>query len=349
MNFQNIIQKKEKKFNYGLAILKSICEFLVVAYHNFNINSTQNKIILNITSRKRLFHVPCFFIMSFYFMCRNLLSLKPKIIFNRLIRLFIPYIIWPIIFWKLNRFWNKKYNSKLPDSYNELKLQLLWGHNFTPIFWFLWNLIAVTLLFIAIIAILRKYYLFFLQILLIFFYIAQYSGFHYKKIFKKYSPSCQGRTLGYFFEIVPLCITGFTLGYFKIIDILKRRRLKVIIISLMIYNVIEDYNIIPNIKGLLYQGIKINIQSVCLIFAFYLIPFDNIKNKYLLKFLIIITNYTAGIYYLHYSIRFYLGYYFDNIKNGTFCGLFITYFFCYIICFIGMLIFGKTSFKFLFC
>ena len=88
--------KKLKVFNYGFAILKSIQSFLVVSAHNFKKESTKNKIILFIT-KERLLHVPTFFILSFYFMHNNLLSLKPKIILNRLMRLLIPYIGWPII------------------------------------------------------------------------------------------------------------------------------------------------------------------------------------------------------------------------------------------------------------
>ena len=85
-----------KPFNYGFAILKSILAFLVIIAHQFKSNSTQNKLILNIT-RERYFHVPCFFIMSFYFMFNTLYSLNPKKIFIRIIRLLIPYIGWPLI------------------------------------------------------------------------------------------------------------------------------------------------------------------------------------------------------------------------------------------------------------
>ena len=63
-------------------------------------------------------------------MHNNLLSLKPKIILNRLMRLLIPYGGWPIIIWIINHYWNKKYNSNFAVSFEELKLQLLWGHNF---------------------------------------------------------------------------------------------------------------------------------------------------------------------------------------------------------------------------
>ena len=54
------ITKRIKVFNYGLAILKVISAFLVVVHHNYNRNSTKNKIIVFITL-KRLLHVPSFY------------------------------------------------------------------------------------------------------------------------------------------------------------------------------------------------------------------------------------------------------------------------------------------------
>ena len=338
--------KKEKIFNYGLAILKVIMAFLVVNSHNCRTNTTKNKIILYIT-KERLLHVPSFFIMSFYFMNKNLLSLNPKIILNRIMRLLIPYFIWPTIIWKINHFYNKKYKTKFEETYLDLKLQLLWGHHYTPQFWFLWNLTAITILFTIIIFIFRKHSVFILQIVLIFFYVTQYSGYHYHIFIR--NPFYKRNTLGFFFESVPYAVNGFTLGYYKAIDLIQKCKIKTFILSIVIYKLLADYNIFTNIRGVFYKGIKFNIQATCLIFIFSLFPSDKIKNKYIKKFLTLITNYTAGVYYLHLALRRYLGFYFDDVKKRKFRGLFITYFVCYIISFIGMLIFGKTPLKYLFC
>ena len=341
--------KANKQFNYGLALLKSILAFLVVIRHNFDPRSTKNKIILKITSRNILFHVPSFFIMSFYFMYKNLLSLNPKIILNRFMRLLIPYIGWPIIIFNINRFLNKYFNKKLKDSYLLLKYQFLYGGaQFLLTFWYSWNLIAITLLFILIIFIFRKHALFILQIILICSYVVQYTEYHYKNIFLKY-PNYNKFVIASLFESIPFSVTGFTLGYYKILDILKRHKIKSFILSIIIYKVIIDYNIFTRIKGVVFQGIDLNIQSICIIFIFSLFPSEKIKNEYLSKFLIIITNYTAGVYYLHVPIHWYFEDYIDSIKNRTFIGAIINYLICYFICFIGIKIFGKTPIKYLFC
>ena len=338
-------QKKSKVINYGLAILKVILAFLVVKAHTFKSNTTNNKIILYIT-KERALHVPSFFIMSFYFICKNLLSLDIKIIFNRLLRLIIPYIIWPIIIWEINHLWNVKFNTKFPDTYEDLKIQLLWGHNYTPQYWFLCNLIMITLLLTIIIFIFRKHTIFALQLITILFYMVQYSEYPYKIYMKL--PHYKGKTLCLFFESVPYAFTGFTLGFYKIIDFVQVNKIKSLILSMAIYIFIRDYNIFTGIKGLFYQGIKFNIQSICVIFIFSVFPSDKI-NKITSKILTFITNYTAGVYYLHWALGNYLSIYFDDIKNGTFLGLFINYFICYFICYMGILIFGKTQLKYLFC
>ena len=65
-------------------------------------------------------------------------------------------------------------------------------------------------------------------------------------------------------------------------------------------------------------------------------------------FILIINNYSAGVFYLHVSIRFYFADIFDDIKKGTFFGIIINYIICYFISYIGIILFGKTLFRHLF-
>ena len=176
----------------------------------------------------------------------------------------------------------------------------------------------------------------------------QYSEYHYKNIYLKY-PYYNHRTLGLFFESVPFAVTGFTLGFYKMLDILQKNKFHTFFLSILFYSLFANYNIITKGKGVIYQGLKLNIQATNVIFAFSLFPSDSIKNKFISNLLTVITNNTAGIYYLHWSIRIYFKGYFYFIKKGTFIGTIFIYLICYLICFIGLLIFGKTPFKYLFC
>ena len=341
--------KNEKKFNYGLSILKSIMAFLVVVAHNFDRKYSKNKIIINIT-KERLLHVPSFFIMSFYFSCKNFISLNIKLFFIRLIRLLIPYVGWSFIIWIINHYLNIKYNKKFRDTYEDLKLQLMWGNRYIIQFWFLLDLIIMTIFFYFIVFFFRKHYLFILQIILILSYIGQYTGYVYNKIrleFDKYY-KINKLTMEFSFESIPFTITGFILGYYKVLDYIHKYKIKTLIISIIIYNIVVDYNIFTEAKGMSYHGIKYNIQSICLIFIFSLFPSDKIRNKYLSKLLMELTKYTGGVYYLHNNILIYLSDYFISMKKRTFQGAIISYLICYFISFVGALIFGKTPIKYLF-
>lgn len=286
--------------------------------------------------------------MSFYFTKNNLLSSNLKLFFNRLERLLIPYIIWPIIIWIINKICNYKYEGIFPVSFVILKLQLLYGSSYMTQFWFQWNLIVIYILFFLIIFIFRRQSLFILHLLLIVIYASQYSGFSYKKFYLPF-PYYNKYTFSRIFGMIPLGVTGFSLGFYKIINSLQKYKLKVLLYSLSIYKTVSDYYIFRNPGGKQYYGVHINIKAVCIIFIFSLFPSDKIRNKYIKNILIYLTNYSAGVFYLHISIRNFFKFFIYDIKKGSFFGLLINYLICYCICEFGMKIFGKTRFKYLFC
>ena len=351
----NYSKKPENKIrDYGLGILKTYLSLLVIATHFFSRNTTKNEIISTLYDN-RYIHVPSFFIMSFYFTCHNLLSLDPKKIINRFFKLLIPYIGWPIIILYINRKYNqkfitkynRKFNKKLPDSIEELKSQLYWGFQYMRQFWFQWDLIATTLLFVLIIFIFRKNCLFVLQLLLILFYYFQYTGNYFKEYLKPKSNNID--TIMRMFEMIPLGVTGFTLGYFNVIKKLNKYKLQTLIISYIIFHVVNNYQLFRKINGFQYQGIDLNIKSICIIFIFSLFPSDKITNIYYQKVFNLLTNYSAGPFYLHISMYKYCNNYIDEIKNKTFLGVVYNFLICYSISVLGDLILGKTPLKYLFC
>ena len=144
-----LIKTKNKKlnsakYNYGLGFLKVILAFDIIRSHNFNYNSTKNKILLYIFNRNRKIHVPAFCIMSFYFMHYKLLSSNIKLFLQRIERLLIPYILWPIITFILNNYILNKFIVLDKYSLNQLKEQLLFGNSYL---WFQLDLIILTCIF----------------------------------------------------------------------------------------------------------------------------------------------------------------------------------------------------------
>ena len=335
----------KNKYNLGLGILKVILALDVIISHNFNKKSTNNKFLLFCLRRRRV-HVPSFFIMSFYFMYKELIRLNINKIKKRFERLIIPYIFWPIIIWILNNILKLIFKIEISSSLNDLKYQLLWGNSFIIQFWFLWDLIIITLIFIIIIFLLKENSLFYLQLLGIFSYILQYSGIN-KQIYLNLSienRECLGRLA----EMIPYSVTGFTLAFLEIINKLHNNRLKTFIFSLIIFCLIEKYEIFIKIDGISYSGFKYNAHSICLIFLFTIFPTEKISNELIINFLMNITKYTGGVFYLHWSIICYLKNFVIFIQEGSFIGCIIVYFICYMICFIGFKFLGNTKFKYLF-
>ena len=179
---------------------------------------------------------------------------------------------------------------------------------------------------------------------MLFSYFLQYSKL--SKILKFYTHGIIG--LARENEIIPFAVTGFTLYATKFLNNLEKYKFNTIIISSLIFNLIQDYEIFKKFFGVAYNGIKLNVLSVCLIIIFSFFPIKNIKNKKLTNLLKYLTCYSAGIYYLHRAVQLYFKYIFLDIKKGTFFGLVINYFICYLISFSGGLILKNSKAKYLF-
>ena len=148
----------QNTFNYGIALLKVFLAFDVISSHNFNKKSTKN-IILRLFLRRKKIHVPSFYIISFFFTYKELISLNTNKYIKRIERLVIPYLLWPIIIWILNNIFNFVFNSTFPSSLTNLKYQIFWGHNYMKQFWFQWDLIIITILFFILLFVFKTNYL----------------------------------------------------------------------------------------------------------------------------------------------------------------------------------------------
>lgn len=126
--------------------------------------------------------------------------------------------------------------------------------------------------------------------------------------------------------------------------------MKIFNISLIIFIFINKYNIFTQLhKTFTYAGLRLNIGSTCIFLMFLLLPSELFKNKIIKKIIIQLTNYTGGIYFIHYLIgKGYLCRNITFIKKGTLFGCIIIYKICYLISFIGTKILGNTKLKHLF-
>ena len=331
---------KDKKKNIGLATLRIYLSFLVVIYHLFSPNGKiRNYNIIKIIYNNN--HVPNFYIMSFYF---NYNSFKIKNITKIKIRfqmLLIPYFVWPIIIWSLNNLLSLIYTKINKISFMDLTLQLLTGYIFMRVLWFQYNLIFITLIIFIIHFLFNEkiifYILFNLKIFGLFFAYSKYNF-----IFFSHYKDCIKYTFGRFLEIIVYCITGYFLASLKLAHILSKNKIITINFFLLILIFIIKYKIFLEIKGFHYQGLKLYASSISIFFLFYIIPNEIIRNKYIIKFIEFISIHSAGIYFTHLQIYYYLNI-FSLFNHRTLNESIIIYFMSYFISLFGKLIFRKTK------
>lgn len=98
-----------------------------------------------------------FFIISFYFSYKSFTLKITNKIKERFKRLLIPYVIWPIIIYLQKTLFNYMHGEKNDVSLKLLIYQILIGNGIYLIFWFNFNLIFISLFFIIIIFLTKKY------------------------------------------------------------------------------------------------------------------------------------------------------------------------------------------------
>ena len=340
MNNMEKNKTMKKSINLGLCILRMALSFWVVIVH-LKIN---NKELMKIIFTKN-FHVPTFMNMSFYFFFNNLFSRNINNMKIRFIRLLIPYIIWPLIkiFFVKILFASKK-KSKL-YIIKKILLQIIFGRGIHSVFWYLNNLIIITILF-EIISFLFKKHLFSVYLYFgIIAYLLQYTEINYYYL-KKYKVHI-AYSLGHISEMIPIAISGIALGKLKIIEKLKNFQYNSFLICVLILYFLLMKDIFIKPKGFQYQGINLNIGPIVFFILFANIPIK-INNTRLKCILINLTNYTGGIYYLHTFVNAILRNKLSLFKKKTLLRIILIYWICYLICFLGIKLFNKYKLKYLF-
>lgn len=96
---------KKKKLFLGIEILRMLLCLLIVIVHCYNQSFAYSK-LFKFPFKALPFYVPTFFLISFYFSYKTLISKDIKRIYLRFIRILIPYIVWPSLIWIMNIFIN---------------------------------------------------------------------------------------------------------------------------------------------------------------------------------------------------------------------------------------------------
>ena len=334
-----------KNINIGIELLRMIFCFLIVVYH---LHSNEKKsYIMNLSLCCLGFYTSTFFLISFYFSFRCLSSNNIIILKERLRRIILPYVIWPIIIFLEKNIIKYKYSNKFPYSIKHLILQLVVGRNINDVFWFQFNLIFISIIIIIISLIFQKNISFYIFICIFLFAVYfNFKGFD-KAIFSSYNKNIS-HSVGRISYSIIYSITGFLLGSFNLLNLIKQKHKKIILLffPFLLY-ILREHNKIILITPKFYF-IIIDIIIIFLFIFFSSIHLDSVMNINFIMIIKRITSFTGGIYYLHLFIFDIFYSFTDLIRKRDAKSCIIIYFLCYLICFIFSNIFKQSRLKYLF-
>ena len=342
---EKIVNKiNNKNFYYGIQILRMICSYLIVQLHCFNFALTKDKILLKLLYGAWIY-VTIFFILSLFFSHRTLISKDFSKIKLRFQRLLTPYIIWPILFYFIRILLYFKDKTKF-YKIKQLLGQLIIGFGIESVFWFQFNLIMAHLIFIIIIFLFKKNYLYYIQLIGILGFLFYPTKYH-TKFFFKYN-ICIVRTIGCTCRILISTSIGFSIAEFNIINYLQKKKIKTLIFCFLALYLANELYYVEK-RGLFIELIVCDVVAICTVFIFFLISFNcKFKDKIILA-IQILTNYTCGIFCIHKKMRDILCYLnILNNRNVKIKECILIYLLSYIVSFVGIKILGKTKLKYLF-
>lgn len=333
------LNNKRNQINYGIQLLRMILSYLIVQIHCYDFNQTKNKLLL-FTRRAFDFYVPTFYIISYYFSynilkMRNIYKIK-----QRLLRIIIPYLIWPTIFYIIQYIYyllNKEPKYCVKDLY----IQFLTGKRIINAFWFLCHLIFSFILFAIILLLTNKNRLFLIQFIGLIgnlYYFTHYYNHLFSSCIYEVRSLIQDFSKVLFYSSIGISFTSISINY------LKNNRKKFIFFALINLLLLKNYN---EIWGQFFylKLFLVGFGSSSIFLIFLLLPFDSIKSEKIKLIFQKCTNYTGGIYYLHSKIS---KYFLIKVFKKTVFGCVINYIICYLICDLGIKYLGKTLLKHLF-
>ena len=333
--------KGKVKINLGIELLRAILCLWVLFLHCSDIKKEHKKYF------NRSFHVPTFFMISFYFYYKLLNASDSLKIKRRFQRLLYPYILWPVLAFLLNNILIRfsslgKRRKKL--TLIDLYLQILTGSRYYRAFWFLFNLLFLSILFTVFAFIFKKNFLisyeFFgiISLFLLFTKINRDIFFQYEKIITL--------SIGRVNSSIPLSVIGCIYSSINLLSKIKNLKWHVSLILISLIYILFNYDLFIKYPGFCYSNSLLFLSSSTFLF----ILFGSLKLDYFIllnKIIKIATKYTGGIYYIHPIFPKFI-YFYLNIKKASYFSSFFIYIISYLICFFGNKLFTNSNLKYLF-
>ncbi len=246
-----------------------------------------------------------------------------------------PHIFWGCAYYLIYKLFNIIGLVALDISIKDLFWQLITGHshNLDGVLWYQVNLIWLTILFSTIVKVWksdRKWIVFGMLSLLSL--VLQYSGINLslwgKMRFELRYP------LGRLIEMLPIAaVCGLITGHFKVFERIKEMlpRKSLITGLFLVVSFLIIYPVFTVPEGYGCAGIEKIIVAGCFVFFFWLLPFNWCTGK-IKNVIIRLTDYTLGIYCLHFGVHNLLCWFIQpqyGWPEGSFLGCCGIYIICY--------------------
>ena len=326
-------------------ILRMIFSFLFVVYHLHSKKKKSNTLKFSLYFLG--FYTSTFFLISFYFSFRSLSSKNNIMIKERLKRIIFPYIIWPlIIFFGKNIFIYINSHHFL-YSIKDLFLQLVVGRTINDVFWFQFNLIFISIIIIIISSFFsRKISFCIFSYIILFSIYFNFKGID-KKIFSEYNMRIS-HSVGRLSYSIIYSLTGYFLGSFNLLGIIKQRHKKrILLLSPFFFFILKEHRKLINF----FHKFHFIVLDILITFLFLFFISFHLDSIISIKFMMIvkrITSFTGGVYYLHIFIFDIFHPFACLISNRDVKSCITIYIICYVICLIFSNIFKKSIIKYLF-
>lgn len=328
----NASEQQFQKYNLGISILRAWMCFEVILGHFWENRLT--KFPLLIFQNFVWETVTVFMIMSFFLTGKMLMSNDKTKIKRRIERLILPQIFWTIAYFVIYKLLDIGLNTNFEVSIKDFFFQLFLGHSshLNASMWYQIDLLLITIMFILVFKVFTtNTAIWILKAIGLFSIIMQYTGLNFlifnKCIYEIKFP------LGRLCEITPAAIVGFLLGYYRIVELLEKRKGLIIVEFLLILGMLYKFDIFTSVEGFGYQGLDILVKSIVLFIIFDLFPFEKLPSI-IRKSIHRLTKYTLGIYCMHRMVGSLLNIFFMdkfNLEKNTFTECLLIYALCYIV------------------
>ena len=225
-------KKSKISIHFGIQLLRMILSFNIVVDHCLN-KKYLNKPIYIICIMGIYHYVPIFFVISFYFSYKTFSSRNLDKLKERLLRISIPYLIWPCLFWLKSSFFNTINGIKDQNKYQILIYQLIIGKPLNPVFWFQFILLFWSILFTLIIIAFKhtyNYIMFFIFVIILYLNCFGYTN----KLFINYKYIIVTSVKELFLRIIYIQ-SGLIFGIISVLDKTFVVKIKIILFSVINY------------------------------------------------------------------------------------------------------------------